>query len=324
MLGGFGDMVLDASDDLIADARATGEAWHDEAGAVLVDRITANAGQWVKVDGRAQALSSVAARYATVIVTVKRIITNTIAHNDEAYLRLLHGPNPGPSLARDLARGIADALWQIVSGERPAHGGVGDFLSGVGAALANGVGHAVNGLASIGNAMLHHPLDTASMVGGIALATLGAGGEVGGVALDLTGAGAVVGVPANIASAGVIAAGVGTAAAGAGDILSHASRDDRVEPMRTDHQGSGGESTAARDIHGKLRISEREIDVNEVKQDGDLYVQDDGQMVRVLDRGGGRSDVVIYDPGNPSGEPTTVINMSNSSVARRVDQGRWE
>lgn len=97
--------------------------------------------------------------------------------------------------------------------------------------------------------------------------------------------------------------------------------------MRTDHtaeDGGGAESTQARGIHGQLRITERQIDPDEVKRDGELYVQhSDRQLVRVLDRGSGRSDVVIYDAANPSGQPTTVINMSNSSIAKRVADGRW-
>jgi hypothetical protein len=79
---------------------------------------------------------------------------------------------------------------------------------------------------------------TASSVAG--LMVLGGGGEVGGALLDATGIGAVVGVPANVVSAGVIATGGAIAAAGVGDLAMHAARDDRVEPMRTDHTGTGG------------------------------------------------------------------------------------
>ena len=42
---------------------------------------------------------------------------------------------------------------------------VGDFFEDVGAGLANAGGHVVNGLASFGNAMIHHPGDTAAMAG---------------------------------------------------------------------------------------------------------------------------------------------------------------
>ena len=75
---------------------------------------------------------------------------------------------------------------------------------------------------------------------GAGLMTVGAGGEVGGVALDATGAGAVIGVPANVLSAGAIVTGGAMATAGTGDLMMHASSDDRVNPMRTDHTGAGG------------------------------------------------------------------------------------
>jgi hypothetical protein len=46
-----------------------------------------------------------------------------------------------------------------------------------------------------------------------------------------------------------------------------------------------------------------------------VYVQGDGQVVGVLDNGNGTSDVVVLDPSNASGQPTTKIkNMPNSQV----------
>jgi type VII secretion system ESX-1 substrate len=54
---------------------------------------------------------------------------------------------------------------------------VGDFLHDTG-------GHIVNGVASFGNAMLHHPGSTALAAAGIGLTMLSAGGEGLGVALD--------------------------------------------------------------------------------------------------------------------------------------------
>jgi hypothetical protein len=118
---------------------------------------------------------------------------------------------------------------------------VGDFFDDVGAGLANVGGEIVNGLASVGNAALHNPGDLATMAAGAGLMVLGAGGEFGGVALDATGVGAVVGVPANVVSAGVIATGATMVGAGATHMMMAAAGDDHVEPMRTDHEGSGGD-----------------------------------------------------------------------------------
>jgi hypothetical protein len=66
------------------------------------------------------------------------------------------------------------------------------------------------------------------------------------------------------------------------------------------------------------------VDVAHVCKEGDLYIQEDGQLVRVLDNVNGTSDVVVRDASNPSGEPTTKIkNMPNRQVESRVNSGRW-
>lgn len=60
-----------------------------------------------------------------------------------------------------------------------------------------------------------------------------------------------------------------------------------------------------RDVHGSDRVGSRGVDVQHVVENGHLYYQEDGQLVRVLDNGNGTSDVVIRDASNPSGQPTT-------------------
>jgi hypothetical protein len=80
---------------------------------------------------------------------------------------------------------------------------------------------------------------------------------------------------------------------------------------------------AARDVHGAVS-SGRGVDVENVLQNGDLYYQDDGQLVRVLDNGNGTSDVVIRGPSNPSSAPaTTIKDMPDSQVQARINSGRW-
>jgi hypothetical protein len=81
---------------------------------------------------------------------------------------------------------------------------------------------------------------------------------------------------------------------------------------------------APRDVHGEDRTGSRGVDVPYVKENGELLFQDDGQLVRVLDNGNGTSDIVIYDPSNPSGAPTTTIkDMPDSQVQSRINSGRW-
>ena len=87
-------------------------------------------------------------------------------------------------------------------------------------------------LASMGNAMLNHPIDTALFVGGIGLTAISSVGEGAGFLLDATGVGAIVGVPLNVVSAVGIAGGVAMTVGGGKDLVEHATTDDRVEPVK--------------------------------------------------------------------------------------------
>jgi hypothetical protein len=84
---------------------------------------------------------------------------------------------------------------------------VGDFFSDVGADLENVCGHVVNGLASFGNAMAHHPGDVGLAAAGAGLMLVGGVGDAGGLVLDATGVGAIAGVPMNAASTAAVVAG---------------------------------------------------------------------------------------------------------------------
>lgn len=106
------------------------------------------------------------------------------------------------------------------------------WLSDLGPALANAGADVVNGLASFGNAALHHPLDVLGAAGGIGLTTISAAGFGGGTVLDATGVGAVAGVPLQAVSAAGVAGGIGITTAAMADLGQHASGDDRVEVIK--------------------------------------------------------------------------------------------
>lgn len=106
------------------------------------------------------------------------------------------------------------------------------WLSDLGHTLANAGADVVNGLASFGNAALHHPLDVLGAAGGIGLTTISAAGFGGGTVLDATGVGAIVGVPAQAVSAAGVASGIGITTAAMADLGQHASGDDRVEAIK--------------------------------------------------------------------------------------------
>lgn len=121
---------------------------------------------------------------------------------------------------------------QVVLGWQQAVDTVHQQLQDTANTVGNGVADVVNGIASYGSAVLDHPGDALAMVGGAALAVLGAGGEIGGAALDATGIGAALGVPVGVVSAGAIGGGLATAAAGAAGLAQAATGADQVQPMQ--------------------------------------------------------------------------------------------
>ena len=87
--------------------------------------------------------------------------------------------------------------------------------------------------------------------------------------------------------------------------------------------GAGARDGGGR-VHGIFRGATRDVDVDVVVQDGDIYVQDDGRFVYVLSNGNGTSSVVILEGPSATDELVTVIeSVSDSSLSARVDSGRW-
>jgi hypothetical protein len=103
---------------------------------------------------------------------------------------------------------------------------IGDFLVDTGA-------RAINTLASLGNAIVHHPGDLLGALGGLGVTLASGAGFIGGATFSATAAGAVVGVPAMAASAVGAAQGAAMMVAAMGDLASHATGDDHVEVIKT-------------------------------------------------------------------------------------------
>lgn len=190
------------------------------------------------------------------------------------------------------AAGKANTVVGAARDKAPPHPGfwskVGGFFSDVGHDIVHGGEDAGNILASLGNAAIHDPGADLSILGGLGLAGISAGGEVLGTAADATGVGAVVGVPVNVLSATGIAAGGTLAMAGAGDLGSHAAGDDQAHPFGDGGSGGGGDPDApgqAQNVLGKI---------------------DDGDWPPKGVKGGGS----FSNDGRPGGEvlPTTDAN----------------
>jgi hypothetical protein len=163
--------------------------------------------------------------------------------------------------AGDEAAEALAAATEPAPQERGFWDGVGDVITDMGAGLANVAGYAINGVASFGNAILHHPEGVAAMVAGVSAATAGLGGEAGGVVLDATGVGAVPGVAINVAAAGILVTGIGTALAGAGVLMNAAPSDDAVHPAGTNNPGSSANQYAPKDgFRGRCEFDQDEIE----------------------------------------------------------------
>jgi hypothetical protein len=89
---------------------------------------------------------------------------------------------------------------------------------------------------------------------------------------------------------------------------------------------SSRDSISTRDVHGALRQAERSVNVEQVwnSPESEMYIQEDGQIVKTLSNGDGTYSVVIRDMENPSGKPTTVIpDYSQSAIDRNLRSGWW-
>jgi hypothetical protein len=173
-------------------------------------------------------------------------------------------------IARDQVTAAGDTAASFLVREADAApeksgwlGKVGDFARDVGADV-------VNGLASFGNAMIHHPGETAAMAGGIALTAISAGGEGLGLALDATGVGAVAGVPLNAVSAAGVVAGVGITGAATTSLMQHAAGEDAASPMRGSEPARSAPSKTDR---MKEHLTEKDLDAARRELNGEVVAR---------------------------------------------------
>jgi hypothetical protein len=141
------------------------------------------------------------------------------------------------------------------------------WLDKVSGFLEDAGAHVVNGLASFGNAMVHHPGETASLVGGLLLTEVSTLGEGAGFVLDATGVGAIGGVPLNAVSAIGITAGAGITATASGLLMQHAASDDAITPVRTGRSEPVGPTKTD---NMKEHLTDRDLDAARRELNGEV------------------------------------------------------
>ena len=123
-----------------------------------------------------------------------------------------------------------------------------------------------NVAASLGVAVLDHPLDGLAVLGGGALAAVSAAGAVGSLALDGSGVGALAGLPLGATSAAGVVAGVGIAGTGLLDLAAHAASDSNVAPFQVNQDDDSHVIERARTVgepgrNKRVRVVETEEEV---------------------------------------------------------------
>ncbi|MEV0088698.1 putative T7SS-secreted protein [Saccharopolyspora sp. NPDC050642] len=139
----------------------------------------------------------------------------------------LHRARSQLSAAGEVA---ADAVGQARDRAPEEPGWVEQAASAVGTAAA----HAVNAVASFGNAVINHSELVLGAVGGAALTAVSSAGVAASGALDATGVGVIAGGPLGVASAAGVVTGVGMVGASIAGMAYEAGGDDAVEVFDTD------------------------------------------------------------------------------------------
>ncbi|MFI1201659.1 putative T7SS-secreted protein [Streptomyces sp. NPDC020883] len=246
-LQAYGDLLHRAGEGLRR--IDTSDGWTGEAAEAFRDVYHGQPSKWMRAGDAFHDAAKALEAYIATLSWAQRQAEEAIslwnsgeAHHEAAQDKLNSASSQLDSAGHTAATRVGTA--RDLAPEKPGFWSelgddIGSVLSGAGH-VAEKVGETVlTDLASVGNAMLHDPGSVGTVLGGLGLATLGAGGEVGGAFLDATGIGAALGVPAAAVSASAIAGGLGMVGAGAGNIIKDAAGPDRVN-MESDGGGGGG------------------------------------------------------------------------------------
>jgi hypothetical protein len=234
----YGDCLLEAGTGL---ARiTTTDGWSGPAADQFRGRFHGEPARWTQAGRSFHAAADAMDAYATTLRHTQQQAASAIA----LWEHLDHDPAARASAQRVLGAAraerdaAADAALRSVSAARdaaPAKPGMWSTVDSVGRLFGDvmlaGTATLANGVASAGNAMIQHPGDALTALGGVGLIAAGAGGDGLGAVLDATGVGAIGGVPLNAVSTAGVITGIGMVGAATVDLTGHATTDSRMTVM---------------------------------------------------------------------------------------------
>ena len=103
-----------------------------------------------------------------------------------------------------------------------------------------------------------------------------------------------------------------------------------VDEIHTYHVTAGDESVLVHnnddpcEIHGIFRGATRDVDIDFVVREGDIFVQPDGRRAYVLVNGDGTNSVVVLEGALPDDDLVTVIEaLTDGQLEARIADGRF-
>jgi hypothetical protein len=275
-------------------------SWEGPAARAFHDKFSYEPGKWFAAADSLEMGASVVGRYGETLSWAQTQAAEAIhlwdqaeaatrdaqARHDQAAATAAAQNQPAPPFtdpgdagrqaARDmLARARAqltesgDTIAEFLRGEAEGAPEESSWLDDLGGFAADVGANVVNGVASVGNAMLNHPGEVAAALGGIGLTVASGAGEGLGLGLSATGAGAVAGVPVSAVSAAGVTAGVGITGAAVASIASNAAGGDRVEPVKTG--GNSGRPNKTNRL--KEHLSEKDLDAARRELNGEVVAR---------------------------------------------------
>jgi len=287
----------------------TTSGWQGAAADAFRAKFKGRPGAWQEAGScflsAAKALDAYAPALSRAQQDASEAISQWAAGNQQSAQSILGAARSSASSAAGTAAAAIGAARDKAPQQPGFWSDVGGFLDGALHGAEDIGADALNGLASMGNAMASHPGAVGTLLGGALLTAAGAAGDAGGTVLIATGLGAPVGIPLDAVSTAAVGTGVTLMAASGGDLVSHAAGDDREDPVQ---RGTGSSrSPAGSGDSGPYTagspLSSEQLD--------EAYnsASSENRMVHILDRPEHGLQDIVNDAG---GRPEAIRVIVNS------------